>query len=392
MVNRLIVHVDMDAFYASVEEADHPEYRGRPLIVGADPKGGQGRGVVAASSYAARVFGVRSAMPVSRAYRLCPGGIFVKPRMERYIEVSRQVFAIFRRYTDLVEGLSLDEAFLDVTGSALLFGDAPTIARRIKEEIKRETGLVCSVGVAPSKFVAKIASDIKKPDGFVVVEAGETLAFLWPLPVTRLWGVGEKTAEALWRRGLRTIGDVAALSQSDARAMLGEHGLQLLALARGEDEREVVPDQAAKSVGAETTFDEDTADRETLERTLLALADRVAARLRREGVLATGVTLKFRDESFHTVTRALTLNEPTDVTGNLYRAGLALLERTGWHGERKVRLVGLTGHKLEKEWNPQADLFGEAKRSEKERRAEEAVDRIREKFGRAALKRAALIK
>lgn len=392
MAKRQIIHIDMDAFYASVEEADNPAYKGRPVIVGADPKGGQGRGVVAASSYAARAFGVRSAMPVSKAYRLCPTGIFVAPRMERYIEVSHQVFAIFRRYTDLVEGLSLDEAFLDVTGSELLFGDARTIAQLIKEEIKAETGLVCSVGVAASKFVAKIASDIKKPDGFVAVDGAQTQAFLWPLPVTRLWGVGEKTAETLQRRGLRTIGDVAALSPSDARAILGDHGLHLLALARGEDERAVVPDQAAKSVGAEVTFEEDTADRETIQRTLLALADRVAARLRREGVMAGGVTLKFRDESFHTVTRSLTLSEPTDVTGNLYLAGLALLERTGWHCERKVRLVGLTGHKLEKEGNPQADLFGETKRSEKERRAEEAVDKIRKKFGKAALKRAALIR
>lgn len=389
---RKIIHIDMDAFYASVEELDHPEYRGRPVIVGADPKGGSGRGVVAAANYAARKFGVHSALPVSRAYRLCPQGVYVQPRMRRYEEISRAVFEIFRRYTDLVEGLSLDEAFLDVTGSERLFGSSDKIGRRIKDEVRGELGLVCSVGVAPSKFVAKIASDIDKPDGFRVVLEDEVVAFLAPLPVERLWGVGEKTAALLRRRGVAQIGDVAKLTPEMTRAMLGEHGLHLLDLARGIDDREVIPDQDAKSIGAESTFNEDTADADEISSTLLMLSDRVASRLRKEGVKALGVTLKFRDAAFETVTRAKTLDEPTDVTAEIYEAALALLKKTGWRGERKVRLLGVTASRLASHAPVQAGLFGGGEKSAKLKLAETAIDQIREKFGRSALKRGALVK
>lgn len=389
---RQIIHIDMDAFYASVEELDHPEYRGRPVIVGADPKAGAGRGVVSAANYAARKFGVHSALPVSKAYRLCPQGVFVEPRMRRYAEISKAVFEIFRRYTDLVEGLSLDEAFLDVTGSARLFGDGEAIGRLIKADVKREVGLVCSVGVAPSKFVAKIASDIDKPDGFRVVRDGEVLPFLAPLPVERLWGVGEKTASLLRRKGVSTIGDVAKLSETHIAAMLGDHGLHLLSLARGVDNREVVPDSEAKSIGAETTFNEDTADSEEVAATLLALSDRVASRLRREGVKAGGVTLKFRDASFETVTRAKTLDAPSDVTAEIYEAAKALLKKVGWRGERKVRLLGVTAQKLTQDAAVQPDLFGATDRNAKLREVENAVDAIRSKFGKGALKRGTLVK
>lgn len=388
---RTILHVDMDAFFASVEELDNPSYRGRPVIVGADPRSGSGRGVVSAASYAARKFGVRSAMPVSKAYRLCPQGIFVTPRGSRYSEVSRQVFSIFRRYTDLVEVLSVDEAFLDVTGSFKLFGSGEEIGRRIKEEVKKETGLVCSVGVAPSKFVAKIASDLEKPDGFVVVETERVVEFLRPLPITRLWGVGEKTAALLFRRGIRTIGDVAALSESDARAMLGDHGLHLQNLARGIDERPVVPGHEAKSVGAETTFDEDTADLDLIKATLLKLSDRVAARLRKTGVLAAGLSLKFREEDFTTITRALTLETPTDITSEIYGAALELLRKTGWNGGKRVRLVGVSAGRLARESAPQPGLFDDPAKKEKQGRAERAVDEIRERFGRGAVKRGPLV-
>lgn len=381
----------MDAFYASVEELDHPEYRGKPVIVGADPKGGAGRGVVSAANYAARKFGVHSAMPVSRAFRLCPHGVFVEPRMRRYAEISREVFGIFRRYTDLVEGLSLDEAFLDVTGSARLFGDGEEIGRRIKAEVRAETGLVCSVGVAPSKFVAKIASDIDKPDGFRVVREGDVLDFLTPLPVERLWGVGEKTAEFLRKRGMTTIGDVARLSDVHAKAMLGENGLHLVMLARGIDDREVVPDSEAKSIGAESTFNEDTADAGEVAATLLSLSDRVASRLRREGVKAGGVTLKFRDEAFNTVTRAKTLEAPTDVTAEIYEAAKALLKKVGWRGERRVRLLGVTAQKLTTGATVQPDLFGASEKSAKLREVESAVDAIRSKFGKGAVKRGTLV-
>jgi len=371
---------------------DHPEYRGKPVIVGADPAGGKGRGVVSAASYAARRFGVHSALPVSRAFRLCPQGIFVAPRMERYVEVSRAVFAIFRNYTDLVEGLSLDEAFLDVTGSVRLFGDGPQIGRKIKEEIRTGLGLISSVGIAPTKFVAKIASDIEKPDGFVVVGEEEVGGFLRPLPVSRLWGVGEKTAEVLKRRGLTTIGDVAAINPKDLAAILGEHGLHLSGLARGMDPRPVVPDLAAKSIGNEVTFDGDTADGEVIRRTLLGLADRVAARLRAEGVKAAGLTLKFRDEEFKTITRSLLLGSPSNVTDDLYKAALELLLRTGWKGERKVRLLGLTAGRLETKVRGQEELFADLREREKHQSAEGAVDAIRRKFGRGLIRRAALVK
>lgn len=392
MAPKSIIHVDMDAFFAAVEELDHPEYRGKPVIVGADPKGGAGRGVVAACNYEARKFGVHSALPITRAYRLCPHGVYVKPRGQRYREVSRQIFEIFHRYTDLVEGLSIDEAFLDVTGSARLFGDAAGIGRRIKADIAGELGLVASVGIAPTKFVAKIASDIDKPDGFVVVAEEEVTRFLTPLPIKRLWGVGEKTAQVLSRRGVRTIGDVAKLGETEMKLILGDHGEHLLNLARGIDPREVVVGVEAKSIGNEVTFGQDTADRKNIEGTLLALSDKVAGRLRKHGVMAAGLTLKFRDEHFRTVTRSAPFEEPTDVTSHLYRMALELLGRTGWHGERSVRLIGVTAHKLTEKGRAQRGLFDDEAGKAKLRDAELAIDRIRGKYGGNLLKRGAVLR
>ncbi len=387
---RWIIHVDMDAFYAAVEQLDHPEYVGKPVIVGADPRGGKGRGVVSACSYEARRVGVRSALPISQAYRLCPQGIYVRPRMERYEEMSRRVFAVLRSVTDLVEPLSIDEAFLDVTGSRRLFGDAETIGRRLKALIREATGLVASVGIAPNKFLAKIASDLGKPDGFVVVPRGEEAAFLRDLPLSRLWGVGPKTEARLTRIGLRTIGDLAACPRPTLEEMLGEAGGHLWELARGIDDREVVPWEAAKSIGAETTFGEDTDDAERLRKTLLALAERVAHRLRDEGYRASTVTLKYRDSTFTTLTRAMTLGEPTDVSGALYRAALRLLERIP-RRQRKVRLLGVSASRLVPAGGgagEQLSLFGG--RRGRSRALERAVDAIRERFGEDAIRRAAL--
>ncbi|MHB8763243.1 MAG: DNA polymerase IV, partial [Deferrisomatales bacterium] len=316
---RSILHVDMDAFYASVEQLDRPECRGRPVIVGADPREGRGRGVVAACSYEARACGVHSALPISQAWRRCPNGVYLRPRMARYIEVSEQVFGLLGRYTDLVEPLSIDEAFLDVTGSRRLFGAAEAIGREIKAEVRRVLGLVASVGVGPNKFVAKVASDLEKPDGLVVVGPGEAEVFLAPLPASRLWGVGPKTGERLARLGVRTIGDLARRRPEDLRASLGEAGEHLWRLARGIDERPVSAEGGAKSLGAEVTFDEDVADPAQVRRTLLGLADRVARRLRRRGLGARGVTLKLRYESFDTVTRSVTLAEAVDLGDELYR-------------------------------------------------------------------------
>jgi nucleotidyltransferase/DNA polymerase involved in DNA repair len=309
--NRRVIHIDMDAFYAAVEQLDHPEYRGRPLIVGADPKQGKGRGVVSTASYEARPFGVHSAMPISQAYRLCPQAVFVPVRMARYQQVSARILAIYQRYTDMVEPLSIDEAFLDVSRSTRLFGPVEAIAQRIKQDILREEGLVASVGVAPNKFLAKLASDLGKPDGFLVLHEADVDAFLCELPVSRLWGVGKQTTRQLEACGLHTIGQVAEWPETRLVARFGHLGRHIWRLAHGLDTRAVTAHRAAKSIGAETTFAEDTADPEDLRRTLVELAEKVGQRLRAEGYVATKVTLKFRDADFVTLTRTHSLSEPT---------------------------------------------------------------------------------
>ena len=313
----MILHVDMDAYYAAVEIRDQPELRGKPVIVGGSA---EGRGVVCAASYAARHFGVHSAMPTATARRLCPEGIFISPRMSHYAAISRQIRAIFDRYTPLVEPLSLDEAFLDVTGSRQLFGTAIEIGRRIKDEIKTELQLVASVGAAPNKFLAKIASDLQKPDGFVVVPPNGTVAFLDPLPVGRLWGVGRVTNQALDKLGIRTIGQLRQLPRETMHDLFGEQGDHLWHLARGEDDRAVVPDRQAKSISHETTFAADLDDDETLRAWLLELAEQVGRRLREHGLQGRTVHLKLRFSDFRTITRAMKLDNPTDVTQEIGNA------------------------------------------------------------------------
>ncbi|MBI2001773.1 MAG: DNA polymerase IV [candidate division NC10 bacterium] len=387
---RNIIHLDMDAFYASVEQLDHPAYRGRPVVVGADPRAGKGRGVVAACSYEARPFGIRSAMPISRAYRLCPKAIYVRPRMGRYAEMSDRIFAILRDYTDLVEPLSIDEAFLDVTASQRLFGPAEAIGRTLKARIRSELRLVASIGLAPNKFLAKVASDLGKPDGFVVVAPGKEREFLDPLPIFRLWGVGPKTEARLKRLGLQTIGQIARMPVETLEAMLEGAGRDLWELANGMDDREVVPGQEAKSIGGETTFERDTDDREEIRRTILELSDRVGRRLRREGYLAGGVTLKFRDHLFRTLTRAAILDHPTDVGDDLFREAWKLLQRVSLAGKR-VRLLGVTATRLLAAAEPpggQMSLFRPT--ADPRRRLARAVDAIQERFGSDAIARATL--
>ena len=276
----MILHVDMDAFYASVEVRDRPELRGRPVVVGGTP---EGRGVVAAASYEAREFGVHSAMSAARAKRLCPQAVFLPPRMDHYAGVSRQLQDVFHHFTPLVEPLSLDEAFLDVTDSERLFGTSVEIGRRIKQEVSEQLRLVASVGVAPNKFLAKVASDLKKPDGFVVVPSDGIEEFLDPLPIRRLWGVGKVTAEKLSVMGVHTIGDVRGLSEETLGQHFGKHGRHLWELSRGIDDRRVVPDREAKSVSHETTFAEDVSDVEVLHAWGVELSEQVARRLRRHG-------------------------------------------------------------------------------------------------------------
>ena len=337
VTERTILHVDLDAFFAAVEQRDDPALRGRPVVVGGAGSE-DARGVVSAASYEARRFGIHSAMSLREAYRRCPDAVFLPVDGRRYQIASRDVMTILRRYTPLVEPISIDEAFLDVTGSAALFGDGPAIARRIKDEVRDEVGLTASVGVARTKLVAKIASDLRKPDGLVVVPAGEEEAFLAPLPIGRLWGVGEKTAVALAEYRVRTIGDLAALPPDLLIRRFGKHGASLVSRARGVDADPVHDGDPAKSVGHEHTFDVDTSDPEVIERTLLAMAEGVAGRLRSAGVRAGTVAVKIRDSGFHTITRQRTLAEPTDLTDPIYATALDLA-RPELRG-MKIRLLG----------------------------------------------------
>jgi nucleotidyltransferase/DNA polymerase involved in DNA repair len=377
--NRVILHVDMDAFYASIEQLDDQSLRGRPVIVGADPKQGLGRGVVAACSYEARKFGVRSALPISRAWKLCPDGVFVRLRMDRYVEVSHEVMEVLRRFTNLVEPLSIDEAFLDVTGSTTLFGAPIQIARAVKKQIREATGLTASAGVAPNKFLAKIASDLKKPDGLVVVEPDAIESFLVDLPVSRLWGVGPKTEERLREMGLHTIGAVRARKRDELTQMLGAGlGSHIHALALGEDDRPVVPNWEPKSISNETTFEEDTRDRELLVKTIRRLAESVGRRLRRENYRARKVTLKIRLEPFETHTRQVSVKRPVDTDEEITRLALSLFDQFSL--QRRIRLIGVgTGEIVRPGDGPtQLGLFDEPS---KESAIDRTVDAIRERFG-----------
>jgi DNA polymerase IV len=388
---RRILHVDMDAFYAAVEQRDRPELRGKPVIVGADPQGGRGRGVVATASYEARRFGVGSAMPISQAWRACPTGVYLRPDMAKYAAVSSQVLDILRRFTDQVEPVSIDEAFLDVTASLRAIGPggeppaatADALARRLKVAVAAETGLTASVGLATSKMVAKVASDMRKPDGLVVVAPGEEAAFLAPLPVRRLWGVGPKMEESLLRVGIHTIGDLARAETAALERKLGAHAGFLQDLARGIDDRPVVAQgEAAKSIGQEHTFDLDTADRERLRKTLLELADAVARRVREHGVKARTITLKYRDERFVTVTRAHTVAEATDSGDAVFAVAWRLFE--GVHGARRVRLLGIYASGF---GPSQRGLFDPGASVERDRMR----DAVEERFGEGALTRASLL-
>lgn len=381
-----ILHVDMDAFHASVEQRDHPDWRGRPVIVG----GTGGRGVVSAASYEARVFGVHSAMPMGRARRLCPHAVFAPVRMAHYAAISRQIRAIFFAFTPLVEPLSLDEAFLDVHGCEGLFGPAPEIARKLKARIKAETGLVASVGVAPNKFLAKLAGDLGKPDGLAVLPAERVRSFLSPLPVSRLWGVGAKTEARLHALGLHTVGELAALPESVVHQHLGDVGVHLWQLAQGQDSRTVVPDREAKSISTETTFAQDIADRSVLRVWLLDLVDQLAARLRHAGLRAQTVDLKLRSADFQTRVQQLSLDEPTDITQVIWQAARQLFERPLTRELLPIRLMGVGATKLVREGAVQRQLFEEEGHA-RQRSLDRAVDAIRDNFGSAAIRRASAL-
>ncbi len=383
---RTILHVDLDAFYAAVEQRDHPELRGKPVLVGGSAK----RGVVAACSYEARTFGIHSAMPMAEAMRRCPHAIVVKHRMERYAEASETFFKILHDYSPEVEGLSLDEAFLDVTASERLLGDGPTIARAIKQRVRAETELVASVGVAPIKLAAKIASDIDKPDGLRIVPPEGLLAFLHPLPVTRLWGVGETTRTALATMGLSTIGQVARYPVPALVARLGAvTGEHLAALARGEDSRLVEPERDPVSVGHRETFETDLDDTGELGVVLLDQADRVAHRLRDARLRARAVILTLRYDDFREVTRRTTLESATSDGGLLGRTAIGLLARLPVEDRRgmRIRLCGVTATQLEPRDAPRQLGFDEAARAKGERLGD-TLDKVAAKFGQTSLRRA----
>ncbi len=396
--SRVIAHVDMDAFYAAIEVRDHPEYRGLPVVVGAPPNA---RGVVAAASYEARRYGIHSAMPSRTARARCPHAIFLPVDMDRYRAVSAQVFEILEAFTPRIEPVSIDEAFLDLTGCpvppsgpAAEGGSAPpaidggdpglAIARAIRARIRAALRLPVSIGVAPNKFLAKLASELAKPDGLRRIGAEEVPAVLDPLSVTYLWGVGEKTRRSLGAMGIATIGALRRTPASVLRASLGFAAEHLAALSRGIDDRPVEPGTEAKSIGRETTFERDTSDPEVLARTLASLAEAVARRLREEGLLGRTVTLKVRDAGFRTITRRRALSLPTDAGEDLYRAAEWMWRRTGRRA-RPIRLLGLSVSGLGRA--AQIDLFGGARRA----RVDRVMDAINTRFGDGAMRPARLV-
>ncbi|WP_166998338.1 DNA polymerase IV [Paramicrobacterium fandaimingii] len=378
-----ILHVDLDAFFASVELLDHPELRGKPVIVG----GRDGRSVVTTATYEARAYGVGSAMPMARALQLCPKAIVVPPRHELYRSYSKRVMSLFDDITPLVERLSIDEAFLDVYGARRLLGSPASIARLIRQRVYDDTGLTCSVGAAETKFIAKLASGMAKPDGVLVVPPAQTQDFLRPLPIRALAGVGGKTEEALQRLGLRTVADVAEIPIGALRSAVGDAtAMRLHELARGRDPRPIATEHVEKSIGHEVTFHDDVVDGATLERELLRLSDRVGARLRAAGVTAGGVALKLRYSDFTTLSRSRRLPEATSVARRLYESSVELFRELEVRG-RPVRLIGVRAERLS-EGAPSMSLWDP---DDEWRDAESTVDQLRGRFGVDAVTSASLL-
>ncbi len=379
--SRAILHLDVDAFFPAVEVLDRPDLKGKPVIVG----GSHDRGVVSSASYEARQFGVHSAQPMVTAMRLCPHGVFLPVRMSRYKQVSEQVFQIYQSYTPLVEAVSIDEAFLDVTGSIRLFGSPEDMALKIKREVRSRAGLTVSAGVAPCKFAAKIASDLHKPDGLTIVPEGKVSEFLEPLPIEKLWGVGDVTRQALHRYGIRTIGALSRFPLEMLDKEFGKQGRHLHQLSQGIDDREVVPGRAIKSIGHEMTFPKDLLDREEIRRELLSLATRVSRRLRAGGFQGGTITLKVKYSDFVQVTRSVTLRQVTDDGAEIFRVVCRLLEKTE-AGKRPVRLLGMALSQLyEPDQEQQPSLFPSDMVSARKRELNRALDKIAERYGEEAV-------
>jgi DNA polymerase-4 len=382
---RKILHIDMDAFFAAVEQRDHPEYKGKPVIVGADPKGGQGRGVVSTCSYEARKFGVHSAMPISKAFKLCPQGIYVRPNMALYAKISDEILKIYDQFTDLVEPVSIDEAFLDISGSIKLFGSVKQIALAIKREIFQQQRLSASIGIAPNKFLAKIASDLEKPDGLVIVNENEIEKFLFPLDISYIWGAGEKTVEALRGLGIHKIGDLAGIDKDILERRFGKLGNHFYNLAHGIDDRPVSPEQGVKSVSNEITFDDDYDDMKILDVTLFQLCEKVGYRLRKKSLQGKTIHLKLRYAGFETITRNRTLAALTANTETIYKVIKELFDKNYQQG-RKVRLLGVGVSGFVDEIGHQLSLF--EKKIERDDRLDILEDMVRDKFGKHSILRA----
>jgi len=392
MNTQTVLHIDMDAFFAAIEEMDHPAWVGKPLVVGSPP---DKRGVVSTANYEARKFGIRSAMPSRTAFKLCPHAIFAPVRMARYSDISSKVMRILGSYTPMIEQVSVDEAFIDVGGILRKWKSPEHIARAIKDQIRRDTGLTASVGIATNKFLAKLASDMQKPDGLTVVPSvpDEIIAFLAPLPVNRIWGVGSVTEAKLHQAGFRHIGDIQKVSSSVLASMIG-HALadHICRLARGLDDRPVITESAAKSISAENTFDEDISDRSLVRHVLVDLAEQVGRRLRQSGMVAGTVTIKIRFEDFQTMTRQETAPRPFCSDRRLLDMALSLFDRQ--RIQQPVRLIGVgVGNLSESDEtaNPQLALFPDPSdiSEEKNARLDRAMDDIRTKLGKRAIQRAA---
>jgi len=377
--NRWIVHIDMDAYFASVEQRDHPEYQNKPVIIG----GLSGRGVVSTASYEARKYGIRSAMPMTEARHRCPAGIFLIPNIKKYSQISSQILHIFEDFSPLVEPLSMDEAFLDVTGMEYLYPDITQIPLKIKQRIQQELNLTASAGIARNKFLAKLASDLQKPNGLVIIRPGEELSLLAPLSVKKLWGVGDATANTLRKLHIETIGDLRKADLTVLEKQLGSCAHQLYNLAWGRDERSVIPSHEAQSIGNETTFEVDLWSKDDIHGVLLALAGKVGWRLRRAGLQGRTISLKVRFSSFRTITRSITTPSPLTLDQDIYESALKMLEKVALH--EGVRLLGITVAKLSQEGIGQLSLFAET--NERQEKITTVMDQLKGKFGESIITR-----